>query len=318
MNLCHALITHQHDCSIIFIRDYPDNPLYAQCDARNLPYSKPKCYSDLIKLIQKEKPDIIHTHGYKANIIGRMLKLICTSKLIATYHSGEPPVGRLIVYNFIDKWTSFLSHNIAINAQIASKLPRLADIIPNFVDMPKQINPVKKQGPFNIYFIGRFSPEKDPISFCKLAAMEAKEFHWHAVGIGPLLKEAQKIAQDRVHFHGAIANMDDIWPNVDLLCITSTHEGLPLVLLEAMSRGIPVVSFDVGSIKSIIQNQEYVIEPSSLTRMHDSIISHFSKPLKYREKIAEHARQQIQNHFSSTLISSQIEALYHRCIHNVR
>lgn len=318
MNLCRSLILRHHDCSIIFIRDYPNNPLYAQCDARDLPYSKPKSYGDLVKMIRKEQPDIIHTHGYKANIIGRLLKLICKSKLVATYHSGEPPIGRLILYNFLDRWTSFLSHNIAINALIAAQLPSPADIIPNFVDMPKQVNRVKKKGPYSIYFIGRFSPEKDPISFCNLAKMESTEFNWHAVGVGPLLKEAQNIAQDRVYFHGAISNMDDIWSDVDLLCITSTHEGIPLVLLEAMSRGIPVVSFDVGSIKNIIMNEDYVIQPFGLDHMHDSIISHFSKPLKYRKEIAEQAHQQIKNHFSSALITSQIEAVYYGCNHNVQ
>jgi glycosyltransferase involved in cell wall biosynthesis len=146
--------------------------------------------------------------------------------------------------------------------------------------------------------------------------MEAKNLNWHAVGVGPLLIEAKKTAKNQVQFHGAIINMEDVWPDVDLLCITSTHEGLPLVLLEAMSHGIPVVSFDVGSIRSIIPYGEYVIEPSGLKQMHDSILSHFSKSQKYREKIAEHSRQQIQKQFSSTLISSQIEAVYNRCIHN--
>jgi hypothetical protein len=112
--------------------------------------------------------------------------------------------------------------------------------------------------------------------------------------------------------------MDDIWPDVDLLCITSTYEGLPLVLLEAMSRGIPVVSFDVGSIKSIILNEDYVIEPFESEHMHDKIILHFSKALEYRKEIAEQARQQIQNQFSSALISSQIEAVYQRCLKNGR
>ena len=316
MNLCQSLITRKHDCRIIFIRDYGNLPLYEQCKTKNIPYSKSRHYRDLIKTIHEEQPDIIHTHGYKANIIGRMLRPLFKGKLIATYHAGEPPVGRLFLYNFLDRWTSFFSHNIAVNADIAAQLPSRSDVVPNFVNIPEYINKIKAQSPYNVFFIGRFSPEKDPLSFCKLATMKPNNFYWHAVGDGPLIQEAIKIAQDKIHFYGPIINMDDIWPKVDLLCITSLYEGLPLVLLEAMSRGIPVVSFDVGTIKSIIQNNDYIIESSDLSRMHDAINSHFAKPLEYREELAKQARQTIQNNFSSPLISSKIEDIYQRCFYN--
>jgi glycosyltransferase involved in cell wall biosynthesis len=318
LNLCQGLIARKYDCQIVFIRDYPNNPLYAQCDARGLPYTKSKHYSDLIKLLRVEQPDIIHTHGYKANIISRLLRLFCKCKLVATYHAGEPPVGRLILYNFLDRWSSHLSHNIAVNAQIAAQLPSTADIIPNFVDMPKQKNQIKKNGPYTVYFIGRFSPEKDPLSFCQLAKMPSTDIRWHAVGTGPLLKECEKQAGNDVHFHGAITNMNDTWPKVDLLCITSTYEGLPLVLLEAMSRGIPVVSFDVGSIKTTLLNDPYIITPYDLTHMHNCILSHFSKPITSRALMAINARQHIQEHYSSDAIIPQIEALYRRCLHDTQ
>lgn len=310
MNLCKTLIEHGHDCCIIFIRHYSNNPLYAQCDAKGLPYVAPKRYQELIALLWKEKPDIIHTHGYKANILGRLLIPMRKSLPVATYHAGEPPIGRLIVYQFIDKWSSFLSYNIAVNAQIAAQLPSNVVIIPNFVELPKTANTIKKQGPYNVYFIGRFSPEKDPIAFCKLAAMPSTEFSWHAVGTGPLLNKAKLLANDKLDFQGQMADMSTIWPKVDLLCITSTHEGLPLVLLEAMSYGIPVVSFDVGSVKSVIQPTGYVIKPGDLIGMHNAIAQHFTKPLTLRKELAKTARAQIENQFSSNKIVSEIERLY--------
>lgn len=315
MNLCQALIARQHDCKIVFIRDYPNNPLYAQCDARSLPYSKPKHYSDLIKILRLEQPDIIHTHGYKANIMLRVLKPMYKAKLVATYHAGEPPVGRLILYNALDRRTCFLSHNIAVNEQIAAYLPGRADIIPNFVDIPKKRSRIKEHDPYHVYFVGRFSPEKNPLAFCQLANMGSTSIYWHAVGTGPLLNACKKTAETSVRFHGAVTNMDDTWPHVDLLCITSTYEGLPLVLLEAMSRGIPVVSFDVGSIKTIILDGNYVIAPCDVTRMHHCILSHFSKPIASRELMADNARRYIEQHFSSEAIIPRIEALYRRCLH---
>src|SRR3989338_3917466 len=103
---------------------------------------------------------IAHKHDCKIIFIP-----FISSNRVATYHAGEPAIGRLILYNCLDRWTSILSNNIAVNTQIAKQLPSPAEIIPNFVDMPKHTNPIKNHGPYNVYFIGRFSPEKDPLTF---------------------------------------------------------------------------------------------------------------------------------------------------------
>src|SRR3989338_75710 len=87
MNLCQGILAHKHDCKIIFIRDYPNSPLYTQCHTRKIPYTQSKRYKDLIKLLRIEQPDIIHSHGYKANIISRILIPFISSNRVATYHA---------------------------------------------------------------------------------------------------------------------------------------------------------------------------------------------------------------------------------------
>lgn len=314
INLCMELSARQHDCSIIFVQDYPNNVLYTLCDQNLIRYQACKSYKELYALILREKPDIIHTHGYKANIVGRGLGLITKTPVVTTFHTGEKPVGRLILYNFLDRWSSFISHNISVNEPIASKLPFHSKIIPNFVAIPEAPNQLKEQGPYNIYFIGRFSPEKGPLRFCQLATQMQEDIHWHMAGTGPLLEQCQKNFQECVHFHGQVTNMNALWPDVDLLCITSTYEGLPLVLLEAMSRGIPVISFDVGSINEVITDAEYVITPFDLTLMQERIISHFKKSLNERQIMANQAREQITSGFSKEFIVTQIEMFYQKCL----
>ena len=309
-NLAEELQAKRHTCTIIFICDYPGNPLYKICQSRGIPYETCHSWRELVSRLKELKPDIINTHGYKANILGRLIGLTIKTKVVSTYHSGEKPVGRLILYNFLDRWSSFLSHNIAVNAVIGARLPTRVQIIPNFVDIPDQPAHIKSSGPYKIYFIGRFSPEKGPMDFCRLSTICPPDFNWHMVGGGILLASCQKQYGNAIQFHGVVTDMNTIWPDVDLLCITSVYEGLPLVLLEAMSRGIPVISFDVGSVRDVMTDSDYIIQKANIELMSACLVSHFNKPAEVREAMAKTARKQVLDNFSSKAVLPGITAFY--------
>ena len=187
-------------------------------------------------------------------------------------------------------------------------------MIPNFVTVPIYSNKPSTTPPYKIYFIGRVSPEKGPERFCQLSASSSDQFEWHMVGTGPLLEQCQQAYPKTVHFHGAVTNMDEIWPKVDLLCISSTYEGLPLVLLEAMARGIPVISFDVGSVKEALSELDFIIECYDLDLMRERIGSYFLKSSKERQIIVEREQERVRVHYSKEVIVPKIEDLYEGCL----
>lgn len=314
MNLCEGLAARHHDCMIVFVRYYPDSSLYTMCQSRGISYKACLSYRELLEFFRKDKPDIIHTHGYKANIVGRLTGLVSRAKVVSTFHSGEKPVGRLILYNWLDRWTSFFSRNIAVNSAIADRIPARIQVIPNFVDMPVSPDRIKLTSPYNVYFIGRVNPEKGPLNFCQLSTLDSEGINWHMVGGGPLLETCREKYGEMVRFHGAVTDMDSIWPDVDMLCITSLYEGLPLVLLEAMSRGIPVVSFDVGSVRDVVDNKEYIIDKFDILEMSTCIKMHFKKSTKSRLAMSQHARSIITNNSSSAVILPRLLAIYDECL----
>lgn len=312
LNLCEGLAERNHDCMIIFVCDYTDNPLYLICNSHSISYKACRSYRELFNFLRHDKPDVIHAHGYKANILGRMIGLTCGIKVVTTFHSGEKPAGRLILYNFLDRWSSFLSLNIGVNSAIADSLPSRAQVIPNFVDMPDTPGQIKQTGPYNVYFVGRMNPEKGPMNFCQLSLMPTPDIKWHMVGAGPLLAACKEQYGNSVQFHGLVTDMEKIWPDADMLCITSIYEGLPLVMLEAMSRGIPVVSFDVGSVRDVLVDMTYVIKPFDISLMKSRIASHFMQSIDVRESISRHLRDKVISDFSSAVIIPKILALYAR------
>jgi glycosyltransferase involved in cell wall biosynthesis len=81
----------------------------------------------------------------------------------------------------------------------------------------------------------------------------------HIVGDGPMRSDLEKLAQQsglsqRVIFHGFKSNPYDYLAHADALLMPSVHEGLPYVLLEAMSLRVPVIVSNVGGLKEVLKD----------------------------------------------------------------
>jgi len=107
----------------------------------------------------------------------------------------------------------------------------------------------------------RVSEEKRPLLWLDVAAAVARHHeavHFVVCGDGPMRDEMGKYAAtlgigDRVHLPGAQSNIGSWFKMMDVVMLTSRHEGLPNVLLEAQSMGIPVVAPDVGGISEVVE-----------------------------------------------------------------
>jgi glycosyltransferase involved in cell wall biosynthesis len=117
--------------------------------------------------------------------------------------------------------------------------------------------------PVRLIYVGRFSPEKGiPVLLRALPKLHC-DFELRLVGSGSQQGQLERLAselsvRDRVQFLGAMAWGDalfDVMRNSDILILPSHTEGLGLVLLEAMSQGLPVVASDVGGIPEIVVHE---------------------------------------------------------------
>ena len=112
----------------------------------------------------------------------------------------------------------------------------------------------------NIFFIGRFSHEKNPIFFLK-NLINFKNINLHLVGDGYQKKMLLNLANNKknIFFHGFVDNpFKKFKKKIDLLCITSLYEGTPNVMGEAMSFGVPVLApKNIGLTNLFLKNGKY-------------------------------------------------------------
>jgi glycosyltransferase involved in cell wall biosynthesis len=114
-----------------------------------------------------------------------------------------------------------------------------------------------------ISFVGRLREEKNPLLFVEIAknimAKSPDELKFVIAGDGPDFdKVKNKIKnyglENQVLLTRAIDYVPDLLNDTYILLVVSKTEGIPLVILEAMSMGVPVISTDVGAISEVVEN----------------------------------------------------------------
>lgn len=312
LQLAQGLRSFQRSVRVIFLRQYEHtHPLISLLNDANIPYRFLNgSLRDLFRYARHHSPSVIHSHGYKAAIYSRLLRLsLLTShqkiRFINTFHAGEVSNGKLAIYDFLDRWTALLSHhNFSVSENINLRIPSNTTVLNNFISTK---NLSLSQGT-NIAFVGRLSHEKAPDRFIQLAEQHPKH-QFHVYGSGPMEKDINQQAPTNVMCHGHQNSMDTIWQDIGLLIICSRYEGLPMTALEAMGRGIPVISTPVGNLKKLITHGEngWITAPEQLSHC---LSNWFILPHLQKESIQQSAQQTIKKHFSSDAIIPILLSVY--------
>ncbi|MBW3697807.1 glycosyltransferase [Vibrio sp. T187] len=264
LELALGLISHQFPVRIILINRYhPTPPILDRLVQADLPYSylndlsphSQSSFKRFTSAVYRYRPTLVHAHGYKASLYSKVAKVMGVlkqTKQVSTYHAGETPTGRVWVYDWCDRYTSFISnHSLVVSEKIRAKIPTQSTLLNNFV---AQCSTPGKYSD-HIGFVGRLSHEKGPDRFVALANVFT-DYTFDIYGDGPELSAVQEQATSNLRCHGHQSNMADVWHNIGVLIITSRFEGLPMAALEAMGRGIPVISLSVGNLPNLIDHKE--------------------------------------------------------------
>lgn len=301
---------------IVLYQDHGPNPWVEQLDQANLPIMMlDGSPTALQKALKAHQPALLHTHGYKASILGKVCAHLTGTPCVTTYHSGERGPFPVSLYQQADEATAFLSRAIAVSEPIKARLPKSAQLVHNFMTLPPEIRAASgKEKAKNIGFVGRFSHEKAPDLFAQLSQSlsEDKSFNWHMIGDGPMRDELQTSHASNINFHGPVTDMASIWPMLDLLIVPSRAEGLPLAVLEAMSFGIPVLASRVGALPSVIEHERngWLYEVGDMENAKSILAAWAASTTNAQQTLAHAARETIEQHFSPEIGRSRILEIY--------
>jgi L-malate glycosyltransferase len=273
------------------------------------------------KILKEKKIQIVHTHGYKANLLCGIAAKLQGLKVVKTEHGALEPLGTLwerikIQINlFCDH---ALSKVLVDQAVFVSKdLQRrnvghygnvLGRVIYNGIP-PFHLNGAVSSADFEPQFfhvgiIGRLTPVKGhAVLLDAVAGLETLQLRLHIFGDGALAEELKRSCRQKgidslVIFHGFKQNIPEYMSRLQLLVMPSLHEGFPYTLLEAGYLKIPFVATAVGGIREVFEDQKdcLLVAPSDAAALQAAICDLYQDAEK-RKRLAESAHKKVTEHF---------------------
>ena len=288
------------------------------------------------------QPDILHTHRIKENMAGAMLKRKgIVPHLVQTVHGmGEIYGGRDALKSRVYGWLSrfvtprYFDEIFAVSRDIEE---RLADVYPavpirvlhNAIRLPQQPPDDLRQTiradlgiPADHLLLGtagRMVPVKGyDILLDALADLFEKRSGMSAivVGDGPLLDELKRRAESlglcgRVSFPGFRHDIQNVVAAMDLFVMSSRHEGIPTVLLEAMALNVPDVVTAVGGIPEVVVDGEtaLLVPPEDAAALSAACLRLLDDD-RLRQRLTEQARSHVLEHFTAMVQANRLMTAY--------
>lgn len=286
-----------------------------------------KVIKRLEKIIEIERPDIIHNHLYSLKYVvwankKTKINIIHTVHNIAKKEAGY--VDRVLYKNFFKKRNVLpvaLSKNIQQSIHKEYKLSLVQiPIIFNGIDLTKCIEKTNYsiKDKFCIVHIGRFMYQKNHEGLINAFA----EFHKNRpdselilVGDGELKEEIIELAKKKkiyesVKFEGIKDNVYPILSQSDVFVLPSLYEGMPMTLIEAMATGTPIIATRVGGVGDMLNENDALLIQCNVREIVKAL-SKLINDCELRKKLGENAKKESKI-FSSNNMMKQYLRLYKR------
>ena len=235
------------------------------------PINDYKSWRELRAIIREHKPEIIHTHTFKAGLIGRLIS--GKHKHVHTFHGHlfDDSSFSLLEKKVITLTEKFLARRtdvlITVGQNVGQELrdagigvdQKWVSIAPGVQPLPvtnKSVARISLGLPDSVLIVGwmaRMAPVKNPQLLLEVAK-QLPEVQFVMAGGGDLLESIKVNAPTNVKVIGW-ADAAIFWSAVDVAISTSDNEGMPVALIEAQLAGLPVIATDVGSNSEVIQDK---------------------------------------------------------------
>ncbi len=283
-----------------------------------------------------QRPDLIHTHRQKENILGALgNKLSINVPSCRTIH-GSPEFNPNIKQRIQRALDDFVGKRlqqcvVAVSDDICQSLEskfgknHVATIY-NGVDieaikLEARISGLQQidNSSFNVGIVGRLESIKRIDLFLGIAdklLRSSREIEWkfHIVGDGGMRAELENITknlqiEESVYFHGHQAHVAAIIDSLDVVVMCSDHEGMPMTALETIAIGTSLVAHDVGGLHTLGDFEGVHLVKENDEKGYLSILSDLASKTETKTDAGEFVRR-----FSSIAMAEKTVAMYKRLL----
>lgn len=319
----------------LFLRSY--GCIVEILDVKNI---NPANMLRLSKIIRREKIDLLHASGYRASLFALLTSgLFIKRPVISHIHSADPRISGLNIIKLVEiatrnrfdlsiacselVRTHYLNHNSFVMPDKIVSVSNGVEIVNRHPDL-EAVNNLKEvlgipADSFVFCYIGRMIKLKGIDVLLKAFQLIARVNHSSVlllVGSGPMEIELKDMSVDlnlspRVIFTGYRRDVEKILEIIDVFILPSWWEGLPNVLLEAMSHGKPVIASNVGGVKELVLHGHtgLLTPPGDVNRLaeHMNLMLNLTE---MRGKMGESGFRHVQKYYDIKSKVRDIERLY--------
>ena len=276
--------------------DAKENPAVAELRASGVAVDEirvpPRSYllerRRLAAVCMRWRPDILHSHGYRCDIVDSPVAARFGIPRVSTLHGFTGGDVRNRVYEWMQRrearrMDAVIAVSRAMGGQLAaSHVPNeRLHVVPNAYSPSAQFaerSAARRElglppDAYVIGWVGRLTAEKGAdVLVDAMSYLNDPPVLVSFVGEGnqrqALVARSASTAPGRVHWHGLVLGASRLLRAFDVFVLSSRTEGTPMVLFEAMNAGIPIVATRVGGVPDVLQRGDALLvgadDPESL------------------------------------------------------
>ncbi len=282
-------------------------------------------------LLRQLAPDVLHTHGYRADLMHGLLVRPRRTANVSTLHGSSRLGGISHAFEWVQeralrRFDGVVAVSTPLEKQLlALGVPRAAlHRIPNATNAPPLLPRAEARAALGVAgagvvigFIGRLIPIKGTDVLVQALA-SVSDLPWDAVivGGGPERERLESLAASlglgaRVQFAGEREHAARYLAAFDLFVLPSRSEGTPIVLLETLAAGVPVIASAVGGVPDLIAApaEGALVPPDDAVALAAAIRAALGAPAA-AQAAARSAQEHVRREYDFETWISRHEALY--------
>jgi glycosyltransferase involved in cell wall biosynthesis len=288
---------------------------------------------ELLALLRRERPHIVHVNSAKAGALGRLAAWLARVPIrIYTVHGWAfraHPGPASFIYLWAERVLrplTTITVCVAESERRAGLAARTCDerttvVIRNGVEPGAVQSAGGRSGRPRLLTVGRLQAPKDAVTLIRaLGALRERPFEAVVVGDGPdrpAVEEEIRLLglEPAVELAGERDDVPELLASADLFVLSSRSEGLPLSILEAMAAGLPVVASNVGGVpEAVVDGHTGLLVPPSDPQSLAAAIGRLLDDPARRRRLGEAGRLRVAEHFDLAAVHQAHLDLYGRAL----